>query len=151
MKNRSKHIIIGFILFAVSYLAGYVAEGKWAASLSDTYEKERDCMIRCLENGSVSDYKTLLDATVFFDYPDEILFTSIVMALKYDYIPANYDVYHSLVSFFKRNPGFGGMDATSQDVASYFLKRGVELGDERAIAVFNDKTMSMMDSRTFGQ
>ena len=138
MKNRNKHIIIGFVLFAVSSLAGYVAEGKWAAYLSDTYEKERDCMIRCLENGSVSDYKTLLHATVFFDYPDEILFTSIVMALKYDYVPANYDVYQSLVSFFKRNPGFGGMDATSQDVASYFLKRGAELGDERAIAVLND-------------
>lgn len=73
---------------------------------------------------------------------------SLVMANKYDYTPANYDVYQSLIECYALNNT--EMDDKTKRMAQNYLERGAEKGDMRAIRLLKKSagTVSVSTSET---
>ena len=65
--------------------------------------------------------------------PYDIFYYALIMANKYNYHKACYDVYKSLVSIYALNPALGEMDSVSISIANEYLRRGAQKGDQRAI------------------
>lgn len=89
-----------------------------------------------LLNGSINDYcnlKKIFDKTV---NPEEILYYSLIMANKYNYVPANYDVYKVLTDFFARN-NLGELDPETKQFAESYLEYGAKNGDSIAKVVYD--------------
>ena len=57
---------------------------------------------------------------------------SLVMANKYDYVPAYYDTYKSLNDCYGKNEVI--MDEKTKAIAIYYLRQGANKGDIRAIS-----------------
>jgi len=133
MTPKSKARIISIILhtaiITACFVGGYYSEGCWETTELNNYSREREWSISCLKDGNIAAYEKLKTATDFLEYPEEILFYSIVMALKYNYVPANYDVYNCLHSYYKKWPHFGDMDSETKRVSLYFLGRAEKLGN----------------------
>jgi len=62
---------------------------------------------------------------------------SLIMANKYDYAPAYFDVYQSLIDCFSEN--HTEMDDKTKNIVQYYLERGAEKGDIRAIRLLNER------------
>lgn len=87
-------------------------------------------------NGNVKYYEALKDSFNKTPYPEEFLFYSIVMANRFDYVPANYDVYRGLIDSYSKNK-LGHMDDETRKLAMSFLEYGAKKGDKRAIIELN--------------
>lgn len=82
-----------------------------------------------IEMGHIPAYHILKNEFRKKRHPQEYLLYSIVMADKYNYAPANYDVYYCLTSVFDSNPSLGKIDKRTKELALYFLERGAKLND----------------------
>ena len=85
-----------------------------------------------LHSGKISSYKKLqifyADKLLF----NELLFSAIIMANKYGYTPAYYDVFKGL-KFTHPSGDFKKLDSLSKKLATYYLLKAHELGDSQAL------------------
>ena len=93
-----------------------------------------DIRVKIYEHGDVKSYKFLVDSCRsdkqnFSHY----LFYSFIMANKYNYVPANYDVYKALVSAYSPRNGIGRIDEKTKSIALFYLMRGAYKGHRPAI------------------
>jgi len=95
---------------------------------------------KVLTKGDTAAYKELEFA--FFDENrlDEYLIYSIIMANKYNYPLAYYNVYHYLSSFYE-NHEIGVFDENTKELAMKYLKKGAELNDPESIRELGDLYM----------
>lgn len=99
---------------------------------SSFYEKRA-----IVETGDTLCYKHVLDSIRKNSPYGDYFYYSFVMAMKHDYIPANYDVYCSLYETFSPANGVGEIDEKTKRIAMYFLERGAALGDQRCKEVIS--------------
>lgn len=139
-----KKIITNVSLFLVGVLLGF---GTFFFFVEN--KKEKDVRHKEIEyvsvdvvkknvllNGSINDYcnlKKIFDKTV---NPEEILYYSLIMANKFNYVPANYDVYKVLTDFFARN-NLGELDDETKRLAVSYLEYGANMGDSAAIETYH--------------
>ena len=97
---------------------------------------------RVIDNGHIPAYHLLKNEFRKKKHPQEYLIYSIVMADKYHYAPANYDVYYCLTSVFDANPSLGKIDKRTKKLALDYLERGMKLNDPIA-----KKEFAKLDSR----
>ena len=97
---------------------------------------------RVIDVGHIPAYHLLKNEFRKKKHPQEYLLYSIVMADKYHYTPANYDVYYCLTSVFDANPSLGKIDKRTKELALDYLERGVKLNDPIA-----KKEYAKLDSR----
>ncbi|MDE5986305.1 MAG: hypothetical protein K2H16_03365 [Prevotella sp.] len=83
-------------------------------------------------NGKEAYYKALKDSFGKSPYPEGFLFYSVVMANRFDYVPANFDVYKGLVDAYSKNH-LGQLDDETRKLAVSFLEYGAKHGDKKAI------------------
>lgn len=79
-------------------------------------------------NGDVDDYILLKKSFATSGFPEEILYYSLIMANKYNYVPANYDVYKSLSDFFVKQD-LGTIDNETYKFILSYLYYGCQKGD----------------------
>lgn len=83
-------------------------------------------------NGNVKYYKILKDLFNKNPYSGEFIFYSIMMANRFDYVPANYDVYRGMIDAYSNNH-LGHIDTETYKLALSFLEYGAKRGDKKAI------------------
>lgn len=83
-------------------------------------------------NGNVKYYKVLKDLFNKNPYSGEFVFYSIMMANRFDYVPANYDVYKGMIDAYSNNH-LGHIDNETYKLALSFLEYGAKRGDKKAI------------------
>lgn len=105
----------------------YVQVGQNYKNLKNS---EDSLKMAILFRGTVSSYNHLKERV---KHPYDIFYYALIMANKYGYKEANYDVYNTLVSIYKDNPALGSMDSISNRIAIEYLKKGVECGDIKSI------------------
>lgn len=135
-KNTIIFIILFFIGLVLNFQNLKPAEdvgNDWKKLDSSCY-KEKTLII---EHGDIDAYKKLLkhyklykngkfDASSCFYY-------AFIMATKYEYFPANYDVYLSLI---KPYGTVNSLDKNTKRLAVFFLYRGMNRGDKRCKKIF---------------
>jgi hypothetical protein len=90
---------------------------------------------RIIKDGDTMAYRHFVDScqsTSLRPY-SHYLFFSIVMANKYNYVPANYDIYVALNDVFLYNKKLGKMDKKTKALSIFYLKRGAYRGYQPAI------------------
>lgn len=102
-----------------------------------TFEELRN---RVVLNGDVEAYYDLKISYYDRDYSQEILFYSILMANKYDYDQAYYDVFLNLTNIYYHN-GWQIDDVTAELAMNYLFK-AAEIGHRQA----TDETKKVIDS-----
>jgi TPR repeat protein len=78
--------------------------------------------------GDTVAYDELAIAYMDEKYDEEYLIYSLIMANKYNYPPAYYNVYYCLTSVFEHH-SYAEIDEITKEMAIRYLKRGVELKD----------------------
>lgn len=81
-----------------------------------------------LLKGDTVAYDELAIAFIDEKYDEEFLIYSMIMANKYNYPRAYYNVYYCLTSVFEHH-SYAEIDKTTKELAIGYLKRGVELKD----------------------
>ena len=147
MKRKVKSFIILLVSMSLSFVACLLILG-FGENKNTNVDKHNPTQIlyipvsvnqvkgNVLFKGSVDDYLVLKDLYAGTANPEEILFYSMLMAGKYDYTPANYDVYQALDSFFSRNK-LGDFDEETRRLAMQYLKFGAMKGDRAAIKAYD--------------
>lgn len=95
-------------------------------SSSSFYEKKA-----IVNKGDTACYKHVVDSIRSHSQFGYYFYYSFVMAMKYDYTPANYDVYMSLADTYRKENEVGEMDDGIKELGVYFLRRGAVRGDQR--------------------
>ena len=124
--------IAGMLLGYVACMSVFGTYGHEGVNSGQDFVFVPDAKRNVLFRGSVDDYLTLKKFFETTKNPEEFVYYSLIMANKYDYVPANFDVYDELTNFFQRN-GLGDLDTTTYCMAMSYLKYGVEMGDSLAI------------------
>jgi TPR repeat protein len=95
-----------------------------------------------IENGDTLAYDKLFTMYLDYKYQEELLFYSLIMANKYNYIDAYFDVFYE---FFSINEYYGGernsldsLDKDSKDMAIRYLKQAVNKGHKQAKDILGD-------------
>lgn len=128
-----KKIVIGISFMIWGFLCFFIGAflSCWHYTNTDIPIDECDDT-KVLSSGDVDSYDELKTYFLNREVEQESLFYSIVMALKYDYAPAYYDVYHAMTSVYSENPKLGKIDDKTKEEAMYFLRLGAQKGDEHA-------------------
>lgn len=123
-------IITGLFIFYT--FRSYKHKSKEFISMNNTRPIE-ELKKLVISKGDTTAYYELSIAYLNVDYyKQEYLLYSIVMADKYNYPRAYYDVYHGLTSIFERHHYAGKIDEKTKNLAMKFLKGGVELNDKQS-------------------
>ena len=104
-------------------------------SFNDVREVNYDCLSgdkkhAVCEDGDVDAYKFLVDSISKSQMPCNIFGYAFIMATRYNYTPANYDLY---IALDKAYGGYEHLNDEMKYLALYFLKRGVKEGDKKCI------------------
>lgn len=83
-----------------------------------------------LSKGNVDAYQKLRIAYLDIEFPEEILFYAMIMANKYDYPLAYFDVYQSIVKAFRND--IEAIDEKSASLAIDYLLKASEKKHEQA-------------------
>lgn len=94
-------------------------------------KKERNAIIK---EGDTTAYKTYLVSVVKNKRipRSNSFFYSFFMAICYNYTPANYDAYRTIMAVY---PNANKMDEETKKLCVFFLKRGADLKDVRCLEV----------------
>lgn len=94
-------------------------------------KKERNAII---EEGDTTAYKTYLVSVVKNKHipRSNSFFYSFIMAICYNYTPANYDAYRTIMAVY---PNANKMDEDTKRLCVFFLKRGADYKDVRCLEV----------------
>lgn len=94
-------------------------------------KKERNAIIK---EGDTTAYKTYLVSVVKNKRipRSNSFFYSFFMAICYNYTPANYDAYRTIIAVY---PNVDKMDEETKKLCVFFLKRGADLKDVRCLEV----------------
>ena len=141
LKERILNKVRIFIFFLCGALSAFIfiIGTEIVMNYIDYYNYEHrnptpDIRVKIYEHGDVKSYKFLVDSCRsdkqnFSHY----LFYSFIMANKYNYVPANYDVYKALVSAYSPRNGIGRIDEKTKSIALFYLMRGAYKGHRPAI------------------
>jgi hypothetical protein len=141
MKNK----IVLIIIFAVSIIVGFGASSLYVPKHIQKIGTNEHILPGnrqkglVLKEGNVECYNKLLDSikndtnTVANNY----FYYAFVMANKYNYAPANYHVYQSLISIYNKDTT--KMDADTRKWASFYLSRGAKMGDKNCLKIINKR------------
>ena len=151
MMNKKKYFICSLKVFL--YLICFTVGFGIGAQASLQYRFKQACKTvppkgldslkkAVVKMGDIPAYHLLKNEFRKKKHPQEYLLYSIVMADKYHYTPANYDVYYCLTSVFDANPSLGKIDKRTKGLALDYLERGVKLNDPIA-----KKEYAKLDSR----
>jgi len=77
--------------------------------------------IKVVQRGDVCSYNELRDSFMVSEFPDEVLFYAIVMAIQFGYSPANEDVCQHFKSFYG-HPNMKPMDSFTDSIYHHFLE-----------------------------
>ena len=125
-------------LLIVPFLFGFVLHcnklkpKRIECSYVDTFmKKERNAIIK---EGDTTAYKTYLVSVVKNKRipRSNSFFYSFFMAICYNYTPANYDAYRTIIAVY---PNVDKMDEETKKLCVFFLKRGADLKDVRCLEV----------------
>ena len=100
-------------------------------NLEDLQEMEK-YKTEVMQSGDISSYLHLQQFFVDRLRFEELLFCSLIMANKYNYRPAYFNVFMCL-KFTDKNGEFEKLDDVTKSLAMYYLLRSYELGDSGAI------------------
>lgn len=94
-------------------------------------KKERNAII---EEGDTTAYKAYLASVIKNKRipRSNSFYYSFVMAICYEYTPANYDAYRTIIAVY---PNVDKMDEETKKLCVFFLKRGADLKDVRCLEV----------------
>lgn len=92
------------------------------------YKEKREV----IDQGNVLAYKKIVASMKDSAWisPEASFYYSLFMATKFNYAPAYYDVYHTLMTVMD---GKGTLSEDTKQLAMAFLRRGAALNDERCI------------------
>jgi len=93
-----------------------------------------------LTKGDTVAYDELATAFMNEKYPEEYLIYSIIMADKYNYSPAYFQVYYCLTSTFEHH--VVPIDIKTKNLALKYLKKGVDLNESQAIRFLSELYMT---------
>ena len=95
-------------------------------------KKERNAIIK---EGDTTAYKAYLASVIKNKRipRSNSFYYSFVMAICYEYTPANYDAYRTIIAVY---PNVNKMDEETKRLCVFFLKRGADLKDVRCLEVF---------------
>lgn len=141
MINNMKRRYLKFII-VLSFLIGFLSNiDNLKRKTIEVYyidkfmEKEK---IAVVEKGDTSAYKTL-KASMEADgrIPrSSTFYYSMIMAIYFDYSPANYDAYKTIQDVY---PHRETMDADTKKLCAFFLKRGADRDDNRCLEIIKNK------------
>lgn len=100
---------------------------------------------RIIKDGDTMAYRHFVDScqSISLRPYSHYLFFSIVMANKYNYVPANYDIYMALHDVFLYNKKLGKMDKKTRAMSMFYLKRGAYNGFQSAIVEMKKLRLSI--------
>ena len=108
----------------------------WGMDLETAFDTLQN---RVVYNGDTKAYNTLATAYFYREYPEEILFYSFLMAHKYDFNQAYYDVYHNLtITYYCRE---WQIDDGTAELAMSYLFKAAEKGHKQA----KEETQKIID------
>lgn len=92
------------------------------------YKEKREV----IDQGNVLAYKKIMESMKDSAWisPEASFYYSLFMATKFNYAPAYYDVYHTLMTVMD---GKGVPSENTKQLAMAFLRRGAALNEERCI------------------
>jgi len=135
--------IIGFMSFFIGACFGFMAcnfgnikvspRKEQARSLSKTTSSKDKSFVDLKESvvykGDTTSFKLLKEQFQGTAYPYELLYYAIVMANKYDYVPANYDVYTCVQQLVDK--AHLEFNERTWMFVSPFLEKGAKAGDNK--------------------
>ena len=147
MKNKQLAINICLLLFGI--IIGYkysnyrakvqIEEAENSITMNDTGISIKDLKISVITKGDTIAYKNLKIEYLNTEYyKDEILFYSLMMANKYNYSQAYFDVYKSLTDIYEHDISVGSIDDKTKELALKYLYKGVELNEYDAICKLSE-------------
>lgn len=89
----------------------------------------QELMIKVMDSGDIQAYRDLDLALMEFRFKFENLLYAQIMADKYNYTPANVDVYMSCIDIFSKT-----QDSAVLEKGFKYLKRGADLGYKPALS-----------------
>lgn len=140
MNNRSfQKIVIAFAAVIFSMLAIQLIKAYYY-SMDNLFPEEQDLLLngygsreklRLCDStirlyGSVNDYAEMCKAGKYMS-----LYYSFIMANKYQYAPACYNVYQQIIQMYA--PNNKPVDSNSYNMAVFYLQKGAMLGDVSCI------------------
>ena len=143
MINNMKRRYLKFII-VLSFLIGFLSNiDNLKRKTIEVYyidkfmEKEK---IAVVEKGDTSAYKTL-KASMEADgrIPrSSTFYYSMIMAIYFDYSPANYDAYKTIQDVY---PHRETMDADTKKLCAFFLKRDADRDDNRCLEIIKKQNI----------
>ena len=131
---RKKNVFLLIIPFMLGFVFHYerLKPKSIKCFYIDTFmKKERNAII---EEGDTASYKIYLDSVIKNKHipRSNSFFYSFIMAICYEYRPANYDAYRTIIAVY---PNTNKMDEETKKLCVFFLKRGADLDDARCLEV----------------
>ncbi|MCK9311586.1 MAG: hypothetical protein M0P26_04820 [Bacteroidales bacterium] len=141
---KKKYYTLGVCLFFLGVVSGYLyfrsereKEIKLlmtAKSMNDFGPSIEELKKNVLTKGDTLAYEELSIRYFNVNYSKgEFLFYSIIMANKYCYPPAFFNVYRCLTEIFEHNNKVGSIDEKTKELALKYLKEGANLNEYNAL------------------
>ena len=130
--KKKYYIFIIIVLLGITYTAYYYIENsKLKEVITGNYTRPIEELKKLvISKGDTKAYYELQIAYLNVHYyGEEYLLYSIIMADKYNYPLAYFNVYHCLISILERHSEDGKIDEKTKELALKYLKEGVELND----------------------
>jgi hypothetical protein len=109
-------------------------------SIDDLLNNETELKIAVLNNGDSTAYSDLCTAYLDHSFQEEVVVYSIVMANKYDYTQAYFDVFNYLTSLYSDD--FTKIDEKTSELAVEYLLNAKNKGHHQAIEMLEGITIS---------
>lgn len=126
---KPKLFILILLLFAFSACKEKEKHSK-ERSMNDPGVSDDELKKAILSKGDTAAYQSLDIAYLDYSYKEEFLLYALVMANKYDYPQAYFDVFFCLTQTFSNN--FGNIDETTATMAVDYLLKASEKGHDQA-------------------
>ncbi len=145
MIKKMKKIAITLLIILVSIGCSKRNEDK---TIPINYVPTSEALLKkkIIENGDTVSYETLSTSYLDNPQPEEFLFYSIIMANKYNYPQANFDVYWHLTLLFADS--INKIDKRSADLAIMYLLEACKQGHHQARDIVEEYSItSKKDSK----
>ena len=114
------------------------------SSMNQPLENPKELRKAVIEKGDTSAYYSLFMMYLDFQYPEEILFYSLIMADKYNYPDAYFDVFSCLTDvnrYYEKDNDDWSLDSLNNDLremAVKYLIKAADKGHKQAKEVLED-------------
>jgi hypothetical protein len=138
---RSVFLSVLLLLFVFFFWLGMYVKGKSfeknanRRTMND-YGLNMDSLKWCIiSKGDKKAYENFCIQSMSDKYDkDAVLLYALIMSNKFNYAPANVDIYLSIINKFENINSAGGIDAETLNLALHYLKKGASMKEYNALS-----------------